>query len=410
MFMKKSLKVYLAGALVCAASLFAIVACEKDEKSAPGAAGAISGATANECPATTVALSIGEIENAASYKWYKDGTAISGATSRNYTAIESGSYAVAGVNSEGEGAKSAAHVVTIASCDPPVAGTITGETTGCLDASVVLTASSFTGADSYKWYKGSDAIPDATAQTYSATESGTYTVAGVNSNGEGAKSAAHVVTFSDCAPAVPGAAGAISADTLDCPNYYVVLSIETVENATSYQWYFNDTPITNATASTYLVTQNGSYKVAGVNGSEQGAYSEPFAQQIVPCVPNNPFFPVQLSSNSSPSSITSCDAGSNSVTLKGALSTRATSYTWYITKTPSGEPEVLATYDYVDIGGGVFPALTYTATQTGTYTTAGVNEWGTSEHSGGFYFEVATIACAPPANMGTLTVNTSYAE
>jgi hypothetical protein len=61
-------------------------------------------------------LTIGNIERATSYQWYKNGTSISDATTQTYTVVASGTYTVAGVNAAGTGTPSPAHVVTIENC------------------------------------------------------------------------------------------------------------------------------------------------------------------------------------------------------------------------------------------------------------------------------------------------------
>lgn len=225
--MKKTMKMYLAGALMCAATLFAAVSCDDKEENlpeAPAAAGAITGATANVCPAHDVSLSVGEVKNAESYQWYKDGAKITGATVTTYTATASGEYAVAGVNSVGEGTKSAAHAVTISPCAgedggvPVAAGTITGpELYNCSPEETVLTVEPVQGATSYSWnimYAADDVEETITTEpSYTANladiasfevgQSVTYTVSGMNSAGKGEISAPHVVTKQLCIAAKP---------------------------------------------------------------------------------------------------------------------------------------------------------------------------------------------------------------
>ncbi|MDR0294642.1 MAG: hypothetical protein LBH91_00380, partial [Prevotellaceae bacterium] len=51
---------------------------------------------------------------------------------------------------------------------------------------------------SYQWYKNETVITGATLITYTVTQSGTYTVAGVNASGTGTPSPDHVVTITSC--------------------------------------------------------------------------------------------------------------------------------------------------------------------------------------------------------------------
>jgi hypothetical protein len=50
--------------------------------------------------------------------------------------------------------------------------------------------------------------------------------------------------------------------------------------------------------------------------------------------------------------------------------------------------------------------LKWTATETGTYTTKGKNQWGASEASTGIYFEIVDVAsCPSPGEAGSITVS-----
>ncbi len=168
---------------------------------APDPAGAIQGATANTCPATTVTLTIGAINRATSYQWYKNGTAIAAATTTAYTVSATGTYTVAGVNTIGTGTVSAGHGVTISVCPlaPDPAGTIQGATANtCPATTVTLTIGAINRATSYQWFRNNTAIAEATAMTYTAKVSGTYTVVGINDVGEGDVSPKHMVSISSC--------------------------------------------------------------------------------------------------------------------------------------------------------------------------------------------------------------------
>ena len=90
------------------------------------------------------------------------------------------------------------------SCDkkaelPAAAGVITGESqNSCPVAVVTLSITPVDKATSYQWYKNNAAITDATNSWFTVTESGAYTVAGVNENGTGAPSPAKAVNITHC--------------------------------------------------------------------------------------------------------------------------------------------------------------------------------------------------------------------
>lgn len=167
----------------------------------PENAGPISGNSTNNCPYTaTVELSITPINGAAFYKWYCNGEVAATTTLATYAASRTGAYTVAGVNLVGEGTPSSEKRITITSCPlPEAAGSITGTNVNlCPAEHATLSIDPIINAVSYQWYKNGVAIANATAATYSATTSGSYTVAGVNGAGEGVHSPQKVVTITEC--------------------------------------------------------------------------------------------------------------------------------------------------------------------------------------------------------------------
>ena len=368
-------KILFYASVACVMAAFA--SCSESDEPTPGAAGAIVGAHANECPVATVGLSIGAIENAVSYEWYKNGTPIPGATTSNYTVTETGTYAVAGVNTAGIGPKSANHVVTITPCgtvtiEPPAAaGAITGATENvCPAVTVVLTIGAIERAESYVWYKNNTAIPGATLTTYTVTESGVYKVAGQNTAGFGDASANHEVTIKECEPAPAGAI--IGAHANDCPSEEVELTVGAIAGATSYKWYKDGAEIVGAIAISYTVTESGVYKVAGVNAIGEGDASPNHEVTITtPCTGDVPDAAGAISG----AHANVCPSVEVNLTI-GAIN-GATSYQWYKDGTP--------------ITGAT--AMNYTVTEVGTYTytVAGVNGYGAGEKSPNH--EVAITPC-----------------
>lgn len=119
---------------------------------------------------------------------YADTTAVAGTTYQ---------YWVVAINECATSANS--------TCQPgtrltPPAPTITGNSTGCATPGVSLGTQSFSG---YQWYRGGILIGGATSQTYTATQSGSYTVTVAGSNGCSGTSPGKAVTV-DTPPASPG--------------------------------------------------------------------------------------------------------------------------------------------------------------------------------------------------------------
>ncbi|MDR2362661.1 MAG: BACON domain-containing protein [Prevotellaceae bacterium] len=88
---------------------------------------------------------------------------------------------------------------------PTAAGTITGNNANnCASDdekyAVQLSITSIPETDRYEWMLNGTPIPGATGISYRATESGSYTVAGVNAAGTGTPSPVKTVTITECPP------------------------------------------------------------------------------------------------------------------------------------------------------------------------------------------------------------------
>ena len=108
------------------------------------------------------------------YEWYKDGNIINGSIGNSYTAIQSGNYTVKVIN----GACNAASIptaVTITTLSTPTISA-QGNTTFCQGGFVVLNASSGNGASSYEWYKDGNIINGSVGNSYTAIQTGNYSV------------------------------------------------------------------------------------------------------------------------------------------------------------------------------------------------------------------------------------------
>jgi|GEM_PF-7102466 len=186
-------------------------------------------------------------EGTLSYQWRKDGDAITGANGATYTvsnaaAANAGSYDVIVTGACGSVTSAA---VTLVVNPIPATPTINrnGASTFCQGGNVVLSSSATTGN---QWYKNGAIIAGATSQTYTATESGSYTVMVTLSNCASGTSAAEVVTVTPL-PATP----VISASG----------NILSSSSNTGNQWFLNGVMINNATGNTHRVQAPGLYTV-----------------------------------------------------------------------------------------------------------------------------------------------------
>ena len=186
-------------------------------------------------------------------QWYRNNTAIGGATSSTYSATLSGNYTVVVTDVSGcSGAPSAPTSVTV----NPVPATPTisagGPTTFCQGGSVTLSSSAASGN---QWYLNGNPIGGATNQTYSATTSGNYTVIVTLNSCSSSASAVTTVTVNPIPPTPTITPGG---PTTFCQGGSVTL---TSNAASGNQWYLGVSPISGATNPTYSATAGGNYTV-----------------------------------------------------------------------------------------------------------------------------------------------------
>jgi hypothetical protein len=242
-----------------------------------------SGVTASITAGSTTALTSGKTVvltasagTGYTYQWRKNGVAISGATSRYYTAGAAGAYTCA-VSLSGSCAKvsNSISVTMSGSTSTGFVATInTGgaATTVAKGGNVWLKANTGTGI-TYQWKKNGYAIAGATGNAYNATTTGTYTV--TESNGfTTLTSNAITITVGTTlyAKISPGGSTTVPAGGT------LKLYANTGTNYT-YQWKKNGYAITGATSPTYTVTTSGSYQLKITLGTTS-AWSAPLTVTV----------------------------------------------------------------------------------------------------------------------------------
>ncbi|HEX3109718.1 MAG TPA: IPT/TIG domain-containing protein, partial [Thermoanaerobaculia bacterium] len=134
----------------------------------------------------------------------------------------------------------------------------------CQGTSVIIDSDSATGI---QWYRDGVAISGANSQSYVATVSGTYT-AQLDALGCHSQFGRNVTLIVDALPTTPTITGATNGtETQDqaCPEEPLTLTASST-GAHSYQWYSDNAPIGDGTA-TLVVTSAGNYSVTATNGT-----------------------------------------------------------------------------------------------------------------------------------------------
>lgn len=204
------------------------------------------------------------------YQWYKNGTAVAGATTSQLilnNAASNGSY-VLKVTMPGYGEiESNAVTVNLAVAN----ATITGPTTICEGAIAALTSSVTDASYTYAWYKDGSLIPAINTPTLAADAAGDYylriTAAGCTTQSNTIHVTVTGITVSSTNPAT---------DVI-IPGQTKTLTVTTSANGPQYAWYRNNVLISGATSASYAATQDGTYKVVvtqsvGCNATKEATF------------------------------------------------------------------------------------------------------------------------------------------
>jgi peroxiredoxin family protein len=223
----------------------------------------ISAATATTfCEGQNVVLSSNDATN---IQWYKNGTAITGATSQTYTVTNSGSYKV--VKTSGNNSVSSNEIIVLVNSLPTLAA-ITGNLSATVGSNSTL-ANSTTGG---VWTTSDNSVATInTSGVVSALKTGTTTITYTYTNSNNCSntvSTLYTVTTNTTivAPIISAAT-----TTTFCDGQNVVLSSN---DAANIQWYKNGTAITGATSQTYSATTSGIYKVIKTSGNNTATSNE----------------------------------------------------------------------------------------------------------------------------------------
>ncbi|MEO6669860.1 MAG: T9SS type A sorting domain-containing protein [Ferruginibacter sp.] len=147
-------------------------------------------------------------------------------------------------------------------CIAPLATiTPTGPTTFCVGGTVLFNANTGTGL-SYQWQVDGANIVGSVGSSFVSTASGSFTVVVTNADGCSATSSPVIVTVNPSPVATITPAGPATF----CGNNSVTLNANT-GTGFSYQWQIGTVNITGATASSFVASLSGSYRVLITNSS-----------------------------------------------------------------------------------------------------------------------------------------------
>lgn len=207
-----------------------------------------------------------------SYQWYKDGMAIAGATSYNYsksaaTLDDAGSYTMKATDSAGSVETTAAKLTVTAPTAPSNVTITTGPLTVNPGDSLYMYSSVGTGTSpfTYQWCKDGQPIAGATSYYYSrynfaSADVGVYTLVVSNASGSASSPGTMVGIRKVQTPIITSNPASMTVQ----PGSYVSLSVSAYGvGSLNYQWQKDGVAIVGATSSYYSVTSNATSANAG---------------------------------------------------------------------------------------------------------------------------------------------------
>ena len=222
-----------------------------------GVSGVSASATPNPiCVGSLLSLT-GVATGATSYSWSGPGPYASATQSPTFTttAASNGVYTFTAYNSTGCGTQATTAAVTL-NATPVATITTTSSLVFCAGQNVVLTGTTGAGY-TYQWYQSGGILGGATNQTYTASNSGGYTV-DITDPSTGCSSTSTPVVVNaipDAPPLTPaGIAGLCTGSDLT-----LAINLTGVTTGITYQWARGGISIPGANSSNYTTATGGNY-------------------------------------------------------------------------------------------------------------------------------------------------------
>jgi hypothetical protein len=214
-----------------------------------------TGAVTSFCPGASLPISSSTVSG---NQWLKDGSSVSGANGAVFSATDAGSYTVTVTDSNSCKASSAPIVLSLLTGPMVPVISYSGATTFCDTGKLILNSNINT---SNQWFRGNTLLTGATATSYTANQSGSYTVQVTGGNGCTSMSLPVVVTANPI-PAKP---------------VITILGADLISNASAgNQWYNSTGSLSGATSSTYRPSFSGYYRVQVSQNNCASVFSDPF--------------------------------------------------------------------------------------------------------------------------------------
>lgn len=189
-----------------------------------------------------------------SYQWLLNGNAIEDAINSSYTANIPGVYSVEVTIDDCTGLSNELEIVANPIPNPTISSI--NSLIICGDEEILVEFTIDITSDSYQWLLNGDEIPEATNNTFIATEVGTYSVEVTIEGCTGLSNELTIVVNPLPVPTIS------TDDALTyCENEEISVELSIDIAGDSFQWLLNGIAIELATSNTYFATQEGVYSV-----------------------------------------------------------------------------------------------------------------------------------------------------
>jgi hypothetical protein len=212
--------------------------------------------------------------SAANYQWYKDNTAIAGATGKVYEVTEAGNYRIMVTDGECTALSKENSIVAkdgSSIIQPLVSRHAASDTLCGGNGSIILeisNAEDYTSAAKYQWFRNNAAIAGATNAAYEVTEAGNYRIMVMDGECTALSEADTIVSNGGSTIVQPLVTRHPATDTLCGENGSIVLEVSNkgVYTSATYQWFKNNRAMAGATTAVYVVTEAGNYRIMVMDG------------------------------------------------------------------------------------------------------------------------------------------------
>jgi hypothetical protein len=371
------------------------------------------------CDGGSAALSVSSDNSDDTYTWYNGSTQVG--TGSSYTATTSGTYTAVATTVKGcAGPASNGITITVDALPSKPSVSASGATTFCSGGSVTLSAPS---SSSYLWSN------NATTQSITVSDAGSYSVKVYNSNGcESPSSDAVTVSVNP----LPVASISTSDATEFCDGGSATLSASSDNGGDSYVWYNGSTQV--GTGSTYSATASGTYTAVATNSTTGCSGSASNGITVtVDALPSQPSISASgsltfcsggsvtltassaasylWSNNATTQSITVTDAGDYTVTTYNALgcaSQQSATYSVIVNPLPDATISASSATSFCNGGSVVLNASSgdhYQWYKDSSAITGATGQSYTASASGSYYVQVFTaLGCSKTSASTTVTV------